>query len=331
MSARPEVHSFDFSKLPQLTSQEVALRRSLLEAYPALATEDAEEYFKEFFRRFSDGLPFEVRGKFVALEEESFQDFQKKLPQHCFVFHFQAEPQSQNLWLHVEGQLSEKLIGQTLGKLQEGQEQSGSISPLSWPLNEVSKAALEFMALKALQALNSREGSPTLFGPQQLSYQGLHTEPTSLEIEKEDLRGLKLRFFLVFLNKSGEVFKGYVHLHLPHPWLTGVLLREDMISGLNIKADESKREAAWSRVSHVNLDLVSEVGQVNLQSSDWQQLEAGDVVLFDETQAKLGPHGLSGKAVLKVGEGSRQGFLVELIDAQEKLTVKVLDFYGGSL
>jgi hypothetical protein len=58
-------------------------------------------------------------------------------------------------------------------------------------------------------------------------------------------------------------------------------------------------------------------------------LERDDVILFDETLASYGSHGLSGKAVLRVGDNPVDGLLAEVIDSEGKMVLKVLDFYGG--
>lgn len=327
MSAARKIQPFDFSHLPKVNSQELALRQSLVEAYPQLAQQD-ENFFSDFFRRFGEGLPVEMRGKFVAMEEQNLHDFAKALAKNCLVFKFKAEPQAQNLWLEIDPGLAQALTHQVLGGIGEAKTEESGAS-LTWPLSEISQGTLEFLVTKALQAFDSFGSGNSLLGPKQLSFQEICESANSINTTASNERGLSFKFFLILVAEGGVLVKGYVTLHLPHPWLTGVLLRQDIISELAARQEVEVNDSTLSRASHVNLEMVSQVGEVNLQSEDWQQIEVGDVILFDHTQAKLEPHGLSGKAVLKVSEEAQQGLLVELIDTQEKLTVKVLDFYGG--
>src|SRR5690606_33321324 len=112
---------------------------------------------------------------------------------------------------------------------------------------------------------------------------------------------------------------GYVRIYLPHPLVEGVLLREDAVFDVT----EAELEARLERVSHIKTQIWSEVGRVTLMASEIGQLEAGDVILFDESQANKGPHGLSGKTVLRVGESGSEGLLSELIDSEGKVVVKI--------
>ena len=72
-----------------------------------------------------------------------------------------------------------------------------------------------------------------------------------------------------------------------------------------------------------------EVGKVSLTLAEKNQLEKGDVILFDETYAKLTGLELGGNVILRIGEGKEGGLFAQLVSPASPAIAKVLDYYGG--
>jgi flagellar motor switch protein FliM len=243
------------------------------------------------------------------MEEVSQSQWVASIGSPCIGVILQAEPQGHRCMVEMDYELGRMLVDKVLGG--EGEPPKDRR-----PLTPGEEAILEFLWVKVLHHIKSKAG---IMGPSTLRLQKIVFDPKQL-LGPDGSEGLGCVFkFFLGLKKNG----GYLKVYFPHPALEGLLLRENALAA----APGEGREHV-GRASHVRTSLWTEVGRVQLAPEDRAQLEEGDVILFDETLAAMGPRGLQGKAILRVGENPSEGLLGELIDTEGKVVVKVLDFYG---
>ncbi|HKX11959.1 MAG TPA: hypothetical protein VJP40_02310 [bacterium] len=310
--AQPQIRPFDFSKLKKLSSRQLATVDSLLRLYPQFS--QAEPFAEDFTRSFERDLGLGLKLEFVGFEESSASDFIAAMPNPTVLVLLSAQPAGQAALVELDYVLCRKMVDRVLGQPANEGETGEEPRPFS-PLEE---GALEFLLAKAVHQLKD---SPSFQGPAAFRIVKIVSEPRLLaDAVPPEEWGCVLKFYLGLEGRGG-----YVRVYLPHPLVEGVFIREDIATDVS----DAEFEQRLERVAHIKTSIWSEVGRVHLMASEIGQLERGDVILFDESQASKGPHGLSGKTVLRVGESSSEGLLSELIDSEGKVVVKILDFLGG--
>lgn len=310
---RKKVRPFDFSKLKNLSRQHVDISQALLEHYPQLT--GSEELGQSILKVFAEDLDLELQQKLVGMEETSYGEFLDSLTNPCVAVELRADPQEEKILLDLDYRFARLLIHRLFGE-------TGEVPQDLLPLTPTEQGVLEFLLVMALNQVKEANGimGPVHFRMVQMVQEGkLMADP---HLSKQS--GIVFKVFLG-LGKQG----GYLRIYFPHPLVEGLFLRENVLEGVIRPGEEDLLEKRLHRASHVKASLWSEVGRVGLMPAEKEALEKGDVILFDETFAALGPHGLSGKAVLRVGENPAEGLLAEVIDSEGKLVVKILDYYGG--
>ncbi len=309
----PQVRPFDLAKIPKLTSRQVAISQSLLELYPQLA--EIETMGSAIFQNLERDLGLKLQLQFNGLEESSFSGFTASLPNPCLAVMLKEHPSGQRLILEVDYLLARQLVDRLLGGIQDFSSEARALSP-------IEEGILEYLLVKALSQIKD---APGLAGMGALRISKIVQEAKLLaESSNPEEMGCVFKFYLGLGDRGG-----YLRIYFPHPLVEGLLLREDMISAARSPEKAQLLAEGLERVSHIKTSLWSEIGRVSLMASEKAQLEKGDVILFDETLATMGPQGITGKAILRVGEMPSEGLLAEVIDTAGKMTVKILDFYGG--
>ncbi|MCE9625823.1 MAG: hypothetical protein K8R69_10305 [Deltaproteobacteria bacterium] len=308
--AQAQIRPFDFTKIPKLSSRHLATVEGLLRFYPALAQgSELASGLKEAFDR---DLGLALKIKFIGFEEASASGFFASSPDPTVLVLLKIQPSGQSAFMELDAAFCRLLVERVLGSNGNPVE-----SPRS--LTQVEEGALEFLLAKAVSQLKDE---PSFQGPVAFRIARIVHEAKLLsDVVAPEEWGCVLKFYLGL-----EDLGGSVRVYLPHPLVEGVFLREDILTG---DSGGEILEEHLDRVSHIKTLLWSEVGRVSLMASEKDQLENGDVILFDDTLAGMGPQGLTGKTILRVGEMPSEGLLAEVIDTEGKMVVKVLDFFGG--
>jgi flagellar motor switch protein FliM len=307
------VRPFDFAKIDKLTRQQLDMTEALLTHYPQLA--ESRKIADSFLHSLAADFNVPLELQYVGMEESTYGKFVGSFPSPCVAVQLLAEPQEARIILEVDYGLSRRLVDRLLGG-------SGSFPQDLRAFSPVEEGVLEFLVLKALSEMGDSSG---ILGPVSLKILKMVNEAKMLgEAASQEELGCVFKFYLGLGDKGG-----YFKVYFPHPLVEGLFLREDILAGVISPDQEQLFEERLGRVSHIKTSLWSEIGRVNLMASEKSQLERDDVILFDETLASYGSHGLSGKAVLRVGDNPVDGLLAEVIDSEGKMVLKVLDFYGG--
>ncbi len=304
---------FDFSKLPKFSNRLLEINQALLQRYPQVA--DGEAFSHSLVDPLAKELGVPVQIKYLGMEEGSYGAFLGSLASPCLAVLLKAQPSGQRILLEMDYDLGLKMVGRVLGGGERAASQVRSLSP-------IEEGILEYLLVKGLSQIKPKEG---ILGPVSLKVARISNDPRPLlEGTPSEEIGLVFKFFL-----GWEQAGGYLRIYVPHPLLEGILLKEDRLALPSTPEEEAAFGRHLERISHIRTTLWSELGRVTLMASEKAQLEKGDVILFDETLASMGPQGINGKAVLRAGEMPSEGLLAEIIDAEGKLTLKILDFYGG--
>jgi len=305
-----QVKPFDFAKLPKYSSYALGINQALQQRYPQIASGD--DFSHALLDPLEKTLGVTLQLKFLGMEEVSCADFQSSLASPCLAILLKAQPSGHKVLLDIDFELGLKMVNQVLSQ----EERAAPIRQLS-PIEE---GVLEYLLVKSLSQVKA---APGILGPIGFKISRITNDPRHFhEASMSEEPGLVFKFYLSWGDEGG-----FVRLYTPHPLLEGVFMQD------RGWAPSPEEEAAYQghleRVSHIKTTLWTEIGKVGLMASEKAQLEKGDVILFDETLASKGPQGINGKAVLRVGENPSEGLLAEIIDAEGKLTLKILDFYGG--
>ena len=305
----PQIRPFDFSRIKKISPRQLRIQQALAQLYPSLANGQAlAQSVMQVFER-DLGFSFQLKGH--GFEEINYNDFFGYLSSPCSAVLFEDMDSGHKIVLDIDYSLVRLLIQRVLGVPPDS-------SPSVKPLSPIEEGILEFLIVKVLSQIQ-KMGS--VLGSSSLRVLKIAQQPRLLqEVYPPDEPGSVFKFYLGIPGGGG-----YLRFYFPHPFVEGVILSEDkMISG-----SEEDIEAGMGRVSHIKASVWSEIGKVILMASEKDQLEEGDVILFDETMLGMSPQGVNGKALLRVGEIPNGGLLTEVIDTEGKMVVKILDFYGG--
>jgi Flagellar motor switch protein len=304
-----QVRPFDFSRLPKLSSRQILISDRLLKLFPQFS--DSTEIGSTFLEPLAKDLGISLKLSFAGIGETRLTDFISTMPNPCVAVVFRLLPTEQRMILEVDDMLAKILVERLLGGEVDYPRERTAFS-------SVEEGVFEFLMLKVLSRLKE---TPGLEGPASLRISRILYEAKLLaDATGADEAGCVLKFHLGLPEGKG----GYLRMYFPHPLVEGLLLQDAIAP-----EDPEMLSRGLDRVGHIKTALWAEVGRVNLMSSELAQLEKEDVILFDDSTAAMGPHGVTGKAVLRVGESPEDGFLAELIDSEGKVVVKLLDFYGG--
>lgn len=307
------VKPFDFAKLPKFSSRALSIGQGLLQRYPQLSQGDALR--NALLEPLEKELSVSTQLVYQGMEELTLSEFLSNLASPCLAVLLRSTAPGQKIILEIDYDLGCGLVGMVMG---EGGRQPSHIRSLS-PIEE---GVLEYLLVKSLSQVKPGTGT---FGPVAFKVARIVNDARMLlDCGPSDEAGCLFQFHL----SLGEV-NGAIRAFLPHPLVEGCFLRDDVVSGPMPPGDDETLERRLERVSHIKTTLWSEIGRVTLSALEKSQLEKGDVILFDETLASKGPQGITGKALLRVGEIPTEGLLAEIIDTEGRMTLKVLDFYGG--
>lgn len=308
--AESQVRPFDFSKLPKLSSRHLLINARLMGLFPQFS--QSSEIAPTFLEPLSRDLGVPLSLQFSGFTESSLSEFIATLPQPVIAVVFRLMPTEQRMILEVDDSLARLLVERLLGGQIDYPTERSAFSP-------VEEGVFEFLLLKVLSRLKD---TPGMEGPSALRIARLVHEPKLLaESSVAGEMGCVMKFYLGVSEGRG----GYLRMYFPHPLVEGLFPHGS--ADVELSADDLAK--GIERVGHIKTALWAEVGRVHLMSSELAQLEKDDVILFDEALAIKGPHGVTGKAVLRVGDAPEDGYLAELIDSEGKVVVKLLDFHGG--
>jgi len=306
-----QIKPFCFDNIKKLTRHEVALENALLNYLP-YATSEAllSERIENFL---SQQLNCKAKIALERIEEKKIADWLSELPERPLVFTLGVQPVAQKAWVWVDSNLAFSLIDRSLGGF-------GELPTELKALTSIEEGVLSYLALKTLHELYElfEDSSP------------IHWRIENFHQSKKDLATFEfdtsLLAVLRFRVQVGSCV-GFVILALPHPFIEEVFLNRE--ADTKHTKDFACSLERFSQLAHVQTSLWVEIGNVSLTLSEKNQLEKGDIILFDQSQSHLIDGKLVGNSLLRVGEGKQGAFLTQIVSSDSPALVKIIDYYGG--
>jgi flagellar motor switch protein FliM len=248
-------------------------------------------------------------------EEGSFAQFVKNLSEPCLVGVLGVQPISSKALLWIDSMLASTLIDQILGGKGDIPTEIRSLSP-------IEEGVFQYLILKTLSEIHqaSQDSAPVHFRLEKI-----------VKSQKELAALTQTDTSAVILNLRIQVGSclGFVVLALPHPLIEGAFLKRDPLDQQERLSEYQFGLKRFEQMGHVRTHLWAEVGGVSLTMAEKNQLEKGDVILFDQTSCQWAGNHLGGNVILRVGEGRGGGFLAQVVSSEAPVLVKILDYYGG--
>ena len=290
---------FPFERLKKVTSGEAALFNWLAGCFPArnfsspvlfALTEAMKKYL---------GSSFSIR--YESVFEATFGQFVAGLPEHLVIPVVSLTPFPKKVMIEFDRALALASIDRILGGQGEPSGLAQSITPLE-------EGVLEFLVTKILNELGRVY---PMAG--KLRMDRMVTAAAPLALLEEEKTSLILLTFRVHLHKTD----GYVRIAIPLPLLNDISVRQGSFENASFFEERMKG------FGHFRTLLWAEAGNVSLSVQDLENLERGDIILFDEAYSSLEEGKLAGAARLKVGEGLSGGMEADLSRGEKGFSARL--------
>ncbi len=283
---------FPFDKIKKLTLEQVHFTNQLVKFGPV--TEAKNSLLEEIGKVIHKTLKANLELFFESFFETTHARYVAGLPKYFSGFLITVQGSPAPLLLEIDYQLAAALIDKLIGGAPAG--------PFAMrALTNVEEGVLEFLMAKVLSLLNGSN----LANPMSLSK--IVSEESEVASLNDDAEGM----LLITYRARFQNISGYVRLVLPKDFVSQWMMAS---TGKN-KPLEGEDEL--KNFGHFRTVLWGEIGNVTLSAQELNQLEAGDIILFDQCYSDYDGKNLSGSLVLRMGDGSGGG-IHTLIEADDK-------------
>lgn len=199
-------------------------------------------------------------------------------------------PISSQMVLELDAQLALAAIERILG---------GRVNsvPTPRPITDAEQGVLEYLILQILAGISEMGCSEAGV---KLRMGNIFFHPSSVrDCFEDNPSAVSLSYRMSFCGVSG-----FVRLLIPD-----ALIEEGMI-GVGVsdgRAAKASKVRSMKRFSYLPLTLSAEAGCTVLSYDELNELEEGDVILFDDGDPALASDSLSGRVIVRVGDGLSGG------------------------
>lgn len=213
--------------------------------------------------------------------------------------------------LEIDPLIAHMMIDKLLGG-------SGEALTMIRPLTEIEEGVLSFLFLKIFAMIFDRCGKQARV---HFRMEGFRSSPEEIiPLFKNQRDGVYFSFHLSLGDRAG-----YARLLLPLPMAQKAVL--DPIEGAapndGVDKELEYYGARLANLGYVQTELWTELGRTSLKVKEINQLEPGDVILLEKTQAHVAGGKLSGSLPVRVGRGERGSFRGEIVPSTDRLKVKL--------
>ena len=302
-----KLRRFKWSSLPQISRLQARVMNTLLTHFPQTPFEKG---FKQKLRNALEPvLHADVDVWFDGLKVIEPGAFPRLLADPCCCSILGLVPKTDKALIEVDLPSAQLAIDKLLGGTAEGADAHR-------PLSEIEEGVFSFVMLKALAVVQETFGGERQIG---LKLEGLHGNLESLKARFDvDVRLVCLSFKLFLDNRVG-VLRIYlpatlVESDFPATWPEDGPAKERLLFSYGDRKD---------LVRLLKAPLCVEVGRLNLAMGDLEGLDAGDIVLVESTDARIGKSDsdtadddnasvLSGQVTCRIGDGAHGTILGNL-------------------
>jgi len=294
---------FPYDKLPHFSSDEVQLKKKLLNAYYFF--ENRSKILQELAFPIQDILHTPIDIKITHLESSNLEKLISSLPQKTLLGLVRLEPQGKKAVLLFETLLAKILVFKTLsgGKLDQKK-----ISQLQLkPLTSLEEAVVQYILISVIEKLSA------------------NISPKNFNITYEDVIHDAKKLTGSFSHQDQfAVFSLQIHL-MERDFYLKLILPIDVADNLGMtKIEEKFVKERLKQFEKFNLQLQLEVAHVNLEPDDLEQLNSGDIIMFDDVSVEHKGRKISGQAQMKLAnQDSTDGYLVDLETHGDILKAKI--------
>lgn len=301
MSVKP----FQYSNLKKVSSEDAGLIESLFQMVPATHARDVlgVEIRKMFMRHLGEKSFYYLDG----VGQEPYQTFLGGLPEFPVLAVVSIESLQGRLILHLDGNLAFLIIDRLLGGIGEPPIENR-------PLSETEQGVLQYMIMQLLAQVWKTFGESARF-----HFRFERFCFSAQEIEKFAARS-DSAVSVNFKVGVGE-FSGFAKLVFTKDFLNKAKATKGDIHG---SAEISHFINNTRRFDYVGTTLWAEGGRVNIPAGDFNALEEGDVVIFDETGLNLADGKPLGSVRLRAGRGEGGVIQADIVEAGRRLKCKLV-------
>jgi flagellar motor switch protein FliM len=306
-----QVSPFDFSKLPKVSRQEAKLLEAVQSHLPRVGFSDELGKALKILVSREIGPKFSLQRDHVAAVDIP-QKLQGLTRQGVYLL-FGLPPLEQKGVLELDPLIAHMAIDKLLGG-------SGEALTMIRPLTEIEEGVLSFLFLKIFNLIFERCGKQARV---HFRMEGFRSSPEEIvPLFKNQRDGVYFSFHLTLGDRAG-----YARLLLPAPMAQKAFL--DPLDGAAPRDFGSEREmeyygARLANLGYLRADLWTELGRTPLKVAEINQLEPGDVIVLEKTQARIQGGKLSGSLPLRIGRGERGSFRGEIVPSADSLQVRLV-------
>jgi|GEM_PF-961134 len=304
---------FAFEGLKKISRKSLEIEMGLLNFIPFSS---AENIFKKALEDFlSQQFNLNAKIQLERFEEGDLAEFIKGLPDPCLVAVLGLQPVPAKAFLWIDSVLAMTLIDRVLGGVGEIPTELRTLSP-------IEEGVFQYLILKSLAEIfqAAQESAAVHFRLEQIA----KSQKDFKSFAQEGVPVIVLNFRV----QVGSCV-GFMILALPHPLVEGAFLSRGPLENPDRLQEYEYGLNRFEQMGHIRSQFWAEIGAVSLTLSEKNQLEKGDVILFDQTQCQMAGGHLTGNVVLRVGDGKGGGFLAQVVSGEAHAIIKILDYYGG--
>ncbi len=304
-----QVIPFMFKGLKKISRRQIELEEGVLNYLPFSHENSVKKNLEDFL---STQFNLPCRLTLEKIEEVGLAEFIQTLPPLSLMGVLGVQPLPSKALLWIDSSLAHSFIDRVLGG-------EGTLPLEIKSLTAIEEGVLQYLLLKTLHQAQQALGPSA---PMHFRFENVlksQKELTALSLKEEPMVQLHFR-----LEAGG--MGGYLVLALPHPLVQGIFMKQ---SQPDIDKNHEYALKRFDALAHTKTPLWAEIGSVSLTIAEKNQLEKGDVVLFDQSHSQMIDHHLAGNAILRVGEGKSGGFLAQVVSGEAPVLLKILDYYEG--
>ena len=305
------VKPFHF-KLKRIDPAQQRVLEALFEFLPRTGQRD--NFNAAIREALSKHLNVQATHRLEAVTQEKLGNFCKKLPAPALVMVLDMPPREKKILVDVDTNLAAFFIDRLLG----GDLES---FPIPKELSDIEQGVLQYLTLQILAHIYRLCGQDSR----------VHFRFEKFIFKAEELLDViatEDTAFVLTVKLTIGKNDGFVRLALPSP------LIEELYLNVEAKGEtrEAERKYLFNQLrefDHIKTSLWGEAGSSTLSVEDLKNLEAGDVIIFDQSNLKLDNTHLTGQVILRAGNGRHGGFVSEVEVDTKKVKCRLVDIHKG--
>ncbi len=305
------VQPFRF-KLKKVSAAEQRVLSALFDFLPKTGMRD--KFGSSVREALSKHLGVEADYFLESVVQGDFSGFLEKMPDPAVLVVLGMAPREGKVVLEIDDHLAALLIEKLLGGTAE-------TPPAPKPLSDTEQGVLQYLILQVLAHIYRICGNDARL---HFRFERFVFTPKGLKGQVPDDEAVSAFTVKMTVGKHS----GFVRLYMPSP------LVEQQYLNVPMKGETRDGERAFilerlGEFAHLTVPLWADAGFTTVSATELNNLEEGDVVLFDSTELMLTNTGPAGRVVLRTGEGRHGGFVSEVTVVPKKIHCKIVGVKKG--